>query len=80
MTEDAILQAMKSLNALLDTWHDQINAIADCEATAVVLQQPIPYENLELAKTKAKLVERSAQVIDQLQKLHDRLISTRHAG
>ena len=75
MTDDEIRREMDFLHEMLGTWHNQINAIATREANATIFQHPTPYENPELQKGKEKLIEKSAQVMERLQSLHNLLVS-----
>lgn len=79
MTEEEIRQKMNFLHDLLGTWHKQIVDIAASEAIAAWNQRPHPYQNPELDRIKAGLVQRSEQVVEQLQALHDMLVASSKA-
>lgn len=57
MTEEEIRQKMNFLHDLLGTWHKQIEDIASNEAIAAWNRRPHPYQNPELDRIKASLVQ-----------------------
>ena len=66
MTESEIRDELGFLNQAVGNMHNQINAIAEREATAAFAQQPVPYSNPALTRAKDDLLKRSKELIERI--------------
>jgi hypothetical protein len=72
VSEEEYEREMAFLEQLLGALHNQINAIADREASAAMAQHPTPYTNPQLTATKERLVKVSRGIIDKMEVLHEK--------